>query len=129
MIVCLFDNKRLVSSKCVAQRQTDSHFKMMKELRDTVRKKKPEIWSDKWIFYRDNAPANNGLGVREILATKSIQQTGYQPPSSDIAHCKFWQYPKLKNALKRKRFVNIPDIQQHVSTFFYFYKTSGLWRS
>jgi hypothetical protein len=38
----------------------------------------------------------------------------HPPYSPDLAPCNFWLFPNLKNALKRQRFADIPDIQHNV---------------
>jgi hypothetical protein len=37
------------------------------------------------------------------------------PYSPDLASCDFLLFQKLKNALKRQRFADIPDIQRNVT--------------
>jgi hypothetical protein len=52
--------------------------------------------------------------VAEFLAKKSITKLDHPPYSPDLAPCDFGLLPKLKNALKRRRFDDISDIQRHV---------------
>jgi len=40
----------------------------------------------------------------------------HSPYSPDLAPCDFWVFPKLKNALKKQRFVDLSDIQHNVKT-------------
>jgi hypothetical protein len=42
-----------------------------RRLRESVRRKKPELWPDKWIPYHD------ALRVHEFLAKKSITKMGH----------------------------------------------------
>jgi hypothetical protein len=40
----------------------------LKRLRDTVRRKRPELWqSGEWLLHQDNAPAHTALSVRQFL--------------------------------------------------------------
>jgi hypothetical protein len=42
-------------------------------LRESVQRKWPELWPDKWILHHDNAP-EHALRVRKFLAKKSIKK-------------------------------------------------------
>jgi hypothetical protein len=88
------------------------YLEMLTRLRESVRRKRPELWPDKWILHHDNAHAHDALRVREFLAKKSITKMDHPP---DLAPCDFWLFPKLKNALKGQRFPDIPDIQSNVT--------------
>jgi hypothetical protein len=59
---------------------------------------------------------HDALRVREFLAKKSITKLDHPPYLPDLSHCDFWLFPKLENALKGQRFVDIPDIQRNVTT-------------
>jgi histone-lysine N-methyltransferase SETMAR len=112
MLVCFFDHKGIVHYEFIAQVQTvnKSYLEMLTRLRETVRRKRPELCPDKWIFYHDNAPAHDTLRFREFMTEKSITNMDHPPYSLDLAPCDFWLFPKLKNALKGQRFADIPDI-------------------
>jgi histone-lysine N-methyltransferase SETMAR len=90
------------------------YFKVLTVLRESVSSKRPEIWPDKWILHHDNAPAHDALRLREFLAKKSITKMDHPPYSPDLVPCDFWLFPKLKNALKRQGFADIPDIQSNL---------------
>jgi hypothetical protein len=55
------------------------------------------------------------LRVCEFLAEKSITKMDHPPYSPDLDPCDFWLFPKLENALKGQRCVDIPDIQRNVT--------------
>jgi transposase len=52
---------------------------------ESVRRKKPELWPDKWILHHDNAPAHDALRVREFLVKKSITKMYHPFYSPDLA--------------------------------------------
>ena len=83
---------------------------------ESVRRKRPGIWPDKWILHHDNAPAHDVLRVCKFLAKNSITKMDHPPYSSDLAPCDFWLFPKLKNVLKGKGFADLSDIQRNVKT-------------
>jgi hypothetical protein len=63
---------------------------------ESVRRKTPELWPDKWILHHDNASAHDALTVREYLAKKSITKMEHDPYSPGLDPCDFWFFPKLK---------------------------------
>jgi hypothetical protein len=44
-----------------------------------------------------------------------LQKMDWPPCSPDVTPCCFWLLPKLKNALKRLRFADIPDMHCNVT--------------
>jgi histone-lysine N-methyltransferase SETMAR len=118
-IVCFFDHKGIVHYEFIAQGQTliqRCYLEVQTRLRESIHRKRPGLWSDKWILHHDNAPAHNALRFREFLAKTSITEMDYPPYSPDLAPCDFWLFPKLKNALKGQRFADLSDIQSNVKT-------------
>jgi hypothetical protein len=82
---------------------------VLTRLWESVQRKRPKLWPDMWSLYHDNA--HDELIVCEFLAKKSITKMDQPPYSPDLAPCNFWLVPKLKYALKRQRFDDIPDFQ------------------
>jgi hypothetical protein len=68
------------------------YLDVLTRLRESVRRKRPGLWPDKWILHHDSAPAHDTLRVRE----NSITKIDHSPYSSDLAPCDFWLFPKLK---------------------------------
>jgi histone-lysine N-methyltransferase SETMAR len=119
MLVCFFDHKGIVHYAFIAQGQTVNqlcYLEVLTMLRESVRRKRPGLWPDKWILHHDNAPVQDALRVCKFLAKNSITKMDHPPYSPDIAPCSFWLFPKLKNALKGQRFVDSYDIQRNVKT-------------
>jgi hypothetical protein len=85
-------------------------------LRESVRRKRSELWPDKWILHHNNVLAHDAVRVREFVAKKSTTKMDHPPYSPNLAHCDFWHFPKLKHALKGQRFADIPDIQRNMTT-------------
>ena len=62
------------------------HLKVLKKLREKVRRKRPELFANKsWILHHDNAPVHTALSVREFLATKQITVLEYPAYSPALA--------------------------------------------
>jgi hypothetical protein len=75
MLVCFFDQKGIVHYEFIAQGQKvnqQCYLEVLRRLRESVRRKRPGLWSDKWIPYRDNAHEHDALSVREFLAKNSV---------------------------------------------------------
>ena len=112
MLVCFFNHKGIVPYEFIAQGQTvnqQCYLGVLKGYGNLFRGKD-------LILYHDNAPVHDALTVREFLAKNSITKTDHPPYSPDLAHCDFWLFPKLKNALKGQRFIDLSDIQHNVKT-------------
>jgi histone-lysine N-methyltransferase SETMAR len=77
------------------------YFKVLKCLRENIRRKRPQLWSNNsWFFHRDNVPAYASLLIRDFLAitnTTVLPQPLYSP---DLALTDFFFFPKLKSTLK-----------------------------
>jgi histone-lysine N-methyltransferase SETMAR len=117
MLVCFFNHKGIVHYEFTAQGQMvnqQCYLKVLTRLRESVRRKRPGLWPDKWILHHDNAPVHDVLRVREFLAKNSITKMDHPPYSHDLAPCDFWLFPKLKNALKGQTFADLSDIQRNV---------------
>jgi histone-lysine N-methyltransferase SETMAR len=119
MLVCFFDHKGIVLCELIGQEQTANlqcYLEVLTRLQESVRRKSPGLWPDKWILHQDNAPVHDALRVREFLAKNSITKMDHPPYSPDLAPCDFWLFPKLKNALKGQRLADLSDIQHNMKT-------------
>jgi hypothetical protein len=90
MPVCFFAYKGIVYHKFIVQGQKvnqQCYLEVLTRLRESVRRKQHELWPDKWILHRDNAPAHDALRVPEFLAKKSITKMVVIFGSSKIKRC------------------------------------------
>jgi hypothetical protein len=87
-------------------------MEILKRLCEAVHRKRPELWPTDWIPHRDNAPAHKALFVKQFLPQKSITEMEHPPCSPDLAPNDFWQFPKLKSALKGRRFQIVENINK-----------------
>jgi hypothetical protein len=83
---------------------------MLKELRETVLRKIPEIWLNDWFLHSDNATAHEALSVKPFLTQKSITELEHTPCSHNLAPSDFRLFPKMKSSLKERIF---EDIKRH----------------
>jgi hypothetical protein len=79
-------------------------------LRGALHRKRPELWPNNWILHYNNAPAYKVLSVRQFLAQKSITKMEYRPCSRDLSPNDLWLFPKIKSALKGRRFQHTENI-------------------
>ena len=67
MLISVFDANGIVHKEFVPPGKTVNqqfYLKVLKRLRDSVRKKLPEVWSSgDWFLHHDNAPAHTALSV------------------------------------------------------------------
>jgi hypothetical protein len=64
MLMCFFDQKGIAHYEFTAQEQKvnqQCYLEVLTRLWEYVRKKRPGLWPDKWIFHHDNAPAQDAL--------------------------------------------------------------------
>jgi hypothetical protein len=103
MLVCFFDHKGIVQYEFIAQGQTvnqQCYLEVLTSLRESVQRKRHELWPDKWILHHNSAPVHDALRVLKFLVQKSITKMDPAPYSPDLAPCDFWLFPKLKKGTK-----------------------------
>jgi hypothetical protein len=88
----------------------------LKRLHEAVDRKRPELWPNDWIIRYDNAPVHKALSVKQFLAQKSFIDVEHPPHSHHLAPNDLWLFPKIKSALKGRRFQDTEDIQKNVTT-------------
>jgi len=54
------------------------HLEVLKQLRDAVRRKCPELWqSGEWPLHHDNAPAHTALSVQQFLTKNGMTMASH----------------------------------------------------
>jgi hypothetical protein len=59
------------------------YVQILKRLRETMRRKRSELWPNDWIL--NNTPAHKTLSVKQFLAQKPIIEMEHSPYSPDLA--------------------------------------------
>ena len=116
MLIVFFDINGIIMIEWVPQGQTvNQHYyiETLKKLRERVRKKRTNLWSNNsWLLHQNNnAPAHNALSVKQFLAEKCITGLEHPPYSPDLAPCDFYLFPKLKSALKGTHFQSVEEVK------------------
>ena len=88
-------------------------MEVLRRLRESVRRKRPEKWDGDWILHHDNAPAHTSHLVQKFLAKHGTAQLQQPPYSPDLAPCDFFLFPRLKKVLKGHRFEATEDIKRN----------------
>ena len=120
MLVGFFDHKGIVHYEFIAQGRTvnqQCYLEVLTRLQESVRRKRPGLWPDKWILHNENAPAHDAFRFREFLSKNSITKMDHPPNSPGIALYDSWLFQKLKNSLKGQRFADLSDIQRNVKRY------------
>ena len=75
MLIVFFDIRVIVTAEWVPSGQMVNqqyYIEVLTKLCECVRRKRLELWRNRWILHQDNAPAHNALSVKKILANKKI---------------------------------------------------------
>jgi len=108
MLICIFDQKRIVHKEIVPPGQTVHaafYVEVFKRLQENVRRKRPDQWrNNTWLLHHDNAPAHTALLTRWFLTDNNMTVVPHPPYSPDLAPRDFFLFPKLKMKLKGRRF-------------------------
>jgi hypothetical protein len=89
------------------------YLKVVKRLREAVRRKRPEAWTNKtWMLHHDNAPAHASLPICEFLVKQETIVVPQPPYSPDLAPADFFLFPKLKSTLQDPSFFNLQKIAE-----------------
>jgi len=108
LLITFFDIKGIVHYEYLEEGQTinkETYLNIMRRVRESIRLKRGEMWSSKnWIIHHDNARPHTAISVLTYLAKHGIPILQQPPYSPDLAPNDFFLFPKLKMALKGRRF-------------------------
>jgi hypothetical protein len=104
MLMVFFDIEGVVHHEFLHQVQTVNrwyYLKVLKGLRENVRRKRPQLWrNNSWFLHHDNVPAHALLLIHDFLANTNTTVLPQPPCSRDLAPAHFFLFPKLKSTLK-----------------------------
>jgi hypothetical protein len=113
MLIVFFDIQGIVMTEWVPSGQTVNqqyYLEVLTKLRESVRRKRPELWRNSWILHQDNAPAHNALSMKQCLANHNITVLEHPP-------CDFYLFPKIKSVLKGTHFLSVEDVKAFTEIF------------
>ncbi|GFV50172.1 mariner Mos1 transposase [Trichonephila clavipes] len=73
--------------------------------------KRPELGSDGWLLFQENASAHMTLSVKQFLTNKNITVMGHFPYSSDLTPYPFFSFPTVKFYCKGSHFTSVEKVQ------------------
>jgi len=89
------------------------YLEVLKRLRDSVREKRPEMWSSgDWFLHHDNATAHTALSEQQFLAKNNMTVIPHPPYSPDLAPCDFFLFPHMKCQMKGKCFADVSEVEK-----------------
>ncbi|PNF36801.1 hypothetical protein B7P43_G09634 [Cryptotermes secundus] len=118
MLIVVFDVKGVVHKEFLPQGQTVNapyYVNVLQGLRKRVIRVRKDITAN-WRLHHDNAPRHTSLLVREFLAKHHVVTLPQPPYSPDLVPADFFLFPRIKTALKGRRFESIQAIQAAVTT-------------
>jgi len=88
------------------------YLKVLKRLCDSVRKKRPEMWSSSDWFLHHNAPAHTALSVQQFLAKNNMTIIPHPPYPPNLAPCDFFLFLRTKGQMKGKHFADVSEVEK-----------------
>ena len=84
---------------------------ILRYIMDAIGRKRPEKWRTNSCFIlQDNAPAHRPVSCQDFLMKNYVTTVEHPPYSSGLAQADFELLPRLKSALKGRRFCDGADI-------------------
>jgi hypothetical protein len=78
----------------------------LRRLRDEALEKRPgKRRTHSWFLLHDNAPAYRSVFAKDFLAKKNATTLNNPPYSPDLAAADVYLFPRLKSAVKERRFI------------------------
>lgn len=116
MLTVFIDYRGVVHKEFVPTGQTvnkEYYLGVMRRLRESIRKKRPELWqNNSWFLHHDNAPSHTAIVIRQFLTKNQTNTVPQAPYSPDMAPCDFFLFSRLKKPLRGHRFDTIEEIKE-----------------
>ncbi len=118
MLTLFCDAKGVILMDWLQPKETiDSiqYVKTLAKLKEAIRQKRPNLWKSKsfWVHH-DNASQHTSFHTTKHIERWNLKILPHPPNSPDLAPCNFGFFPKLKVALRGRRFATVKDLQKEV---------------
>jgi len=90
MLIVFFNNEGLIHWESVLNGQTVNfgfYIEVLKRLRGSIRRKRPENGKMFWFLHYDNAPCHTSFAVRQFSADKKIPTIPQPPFTQFTGYC------------------------------------------
>ena len=117
LAIIFFDSVGVIYKHFVPQGQTINaqyYVEILGNLRDAVKRKRPELRNGEWLLLHDNAPPHTAGLTQQFLARNQIETVPHPPYSPDLAPCDFWLFPQMKKPLRGRHFQGREELQTAV---------------
>ena len=94
------------------------YAKLLKELRQAIKSKRPGKLTKGVLLHQDNAPAHKSLVAMSAVHDCGFELIDHPPYSPDLAPSDYFLFPNLKKHLARKRYETNDDVISVVEDFF-----------
>ena len=91
---------------------TEIYLDILRRARDVTRRKSPEkCRTNSWFLRHGIAAVHRSFWVKDFLAKYNVTKMEHPPYSPNLAPANFYLSPRLKSALKGRRFCDATDIK------------------
>jgi [histone H3]-lysine36 N-dimethyltransferase SETMAR len=81
-------------------------------LREAIRKKRGHLLQGGWLLHHDNARPHITADVQAAVRSCNAELLEHPPYSPDLAPCDFWLFPKMKEHLRGRHFMDVEEIKR-----------------
>lgn len=133
MHLVFFDHRGVIYDHRVPKGQTitgNYYSSVLKtQFMAKMRKKRPELCENGWLFHQDNAPAHKSRVCLDILDEIGCEILVHPPYSPDLAPCDFFLFPALKKQLRGNHYESDDALNQAVTGALNMVSKNGLWEA
>ena len=94
------------------------YAKLLRELRQAIKSKRPGKLTKGVLLHQDNAPAHKSLVAMSAVHDCGFELIDHPPYSPDLAPSDYFLFPNLKKHLAGKRYKSDDDVISAVEDFF-----------
>ena len=121
MASVFWDAKRIVFIDYLRKGKTingEYYAKLLRELRQAIKSKRPGKLTKGVLLHQDNAPAHKSLVAMSAVHDCGFELIDHPPYSPDLAPSDYFLFPNLKKHLAGKRYESDDDVISAVEDFF-----------
>ncbi len=91
------------------------YVETLSKLKENLHQKRPDLWKDRdFLLHHDNTSPHTSFETTKKIQKWGLSLLPHPPNSPDLVPCNFGFFPKLKVALRGKRFATVADLKLEV---------------